>query len=256
MERRHINNLKRFADEVRISVGQTQPPPAPNKSMMDALEAFGRERLSKHYFMRDFLYSEIAAVHGIPNVPDDPELAIEAGKGLCGHLLEPLREIFGHITIRSAFRSTTVNGYGNKHRLNCARNERNFAGHIWDYRDADGYLGATACIVVPWFLEYSGYVERKAWWPLAWFIHDERNKRLPYSEMEFYPRIAAFNLTWREKEPRHEIRAQTGCADARDGGGCSPRILTKPGCRNYEGDHSEHYQGFPGIQPAIFQRDG
>ena len=37
MERRHINNLKRFADEVRISVGQTQPPPAPNKSMMDAL---------------------------------------------------------------------------------------------------------------------------------------------------------------------------------------------------------------------------
>ena len=44
--------------------------------MTDALEAFGRERLSTHYFMRDFLYSEIAAVHGIPNVPDCPELAI------------------------------------------------------------------------------------------------------------------------------------------------------------------------------------
>lgn len=27
-------------------------------------------------FMRDFLYSEIAQVHGIPNVPDDAELAV------------------------------------------------------------------------------------------------------------------------------------------------------------------------------------
>ena len=141
MEPRDIKKLERFSKEVRESMEQTRPPPAPNKNMVDALEAFGRERLSKHYFMRDFLYSEIAAVHGITNVPDDPKQAIEAGKGLCGHLLEPLRDIFGHITIRSAFRSTTVNGYGNKHRLNCARNERNFAGHIWDHRDADGCLG-------------------------------------------------------------------------------------------------------------------
>ena len=245
MEQRHVKNLERFAEEVRKSVEQTQPPPAPNQKMIDALEAFGRERLSAHYFMRDFLYSEIAAAHGIPNVPDHPELAIEAGKKLCDQLLEPLRETFGHITIRSAFRSTTVNGYGNRHRLNCASNEYNFARHIWDYRDADGCMGATACVVVPWFLEYSGYVERKAWWPLAWFIHDERNKRLPYSEMEFYRLNAAFNLTWREKEPRHEIRAQTGCVDARDGGGYSPQILTKPGCDNHEGDHSEHYPAFP-----------
>ena len=198
MELRHINNLRRFADEVRISVEQTQPPPVSNQKTMNALEAFGRERLSTHYFMRDFLYSEIAAVHGIPNVPDDPELAIEAGKGLCENLLEPIRRIFGHITIRSAFRSTTVNGYGNKHKLNCAGNERNFAGHIWDHRDKDGIMGATACIVVPWFLEHPGYCESKDWRPLAWFIHD----KLPYSEMEFYPGNAAFNLTWREKEPR------------------------------------------------------
>ena len=250
---RHIDNLKRFADEVGKSVELTRPPPAPNQKMMDALEAFGRERPSTHYFMRDFLYSEIAAVHGIPNAPDDPELAIEAGKGLCNQLLEPLREVFGHITIRSAFRSTTVNGYGNKHRLDRAGNERNFARHIWDHRDADGCMGATACIVVPWFLEYPGYRESGGRRPLAWFIHD----KLPYSEMEFYPLNAAFNLTWREKEPRRDIRMCGGwtCHAARLGDGYGRRILTKPGCNDHQGDHSEHYQGFPGIQPAIFQRD-
>ena len=260
MEPRHIiNNLKRFAEEVRTPKARRMfyaREPKVRKVFYDALDAFGRERLSRHFFMRDFLYSETAAVHGIPNVPDDPALAIEAGKGLCGHLLEPLRDVFGHITIRSAFRSTTVNGYGNKHKLNCAGNERNFAGHIWDHRDKDGIMGATACIVVPWFLDYPGYRDSKdkAWWPLAWFIHDNRDK-LPYSEMQFFYQNAAFNLTWREKEPRHEIRATTGCADARDGGGCSPQILTKPGYDNHEGDHGEHYQGFPGIQPTIFQRD-
>ena len=243
MKQRHINNLRRFADEVRISVEQTRPPPAPNATIFRALEAFGRERLSRHFFMRDFLYSEIAAVHGIPNVPDDPELAIEAGRGLCEQLLEPLRETFGHITIRSAFRSTTVNGYGNEHRLNCARNERNFAGHIWDHRDAEDCMGATACIVVPWFLEYPAYRESKDWRPLAWFIHD----KLAYSEMEFYPENAAFNLTWREKEPRRDTRMCAGwaCDVARLGKGYSTRILTKPGFDNHEGDHSEHYRGFP-----------
>ena len=36
--------------------------------VFNALEAFGRERLSAHFFMRDFLYSEISAVYGIPNM--------------------------------------------------------------------------------------------------------------------------------------------------------------------------------------------
>ena len=133
MEQRHINNLMRFAEEMRTPKARRvfyAREPKARKKLDDALDAFGRERLSRHFFMRDFLYSEIAAVHGISNVPDDPELAIEAGKGLCEHLLEPLRDIFGRITIRSAFRSTTVNGYGNEHKLNCASNEKNHASRI------------------------------------------------------------------------------------------------------------------------------
>jgi hypothetical protein len=54
-------------------------------------EDFGRVRLSRSFFMRDFLYREIASICGITNRPDDPELAIEAGRELCEHLLEPCR---------------------------------------------------------------------------------------------------------------------------------------------------------------------
>ena len=165
----------------------------PNDSVRKALEDFGRERLSKHYFMRDFLYSEVAEAHGIPNVPDDAELAVRAGKALCRNLLEPLRHIFGHITIRSAFRSANVNGFCNCHNMSCSSNKASYANHIWDHKDSDGFMGATACIVIPWFVDWMSEGEGRDWRVLAWFIHDH----LPYSEMVFFPQNAAVNLTWR-----------------------------------------------------------
>ncbi len=60
-----------------------------------AAEEFSRTRLSQSFFMRDFLFSEIAAIEGLSNLPDDPELAIAAGRGLCENLLEPLQATFG-----------------------------------------------------------------------------------------------------------------------------------------------------------------
>jgi hypothetical protein len=48
-----------------------------------SLEELGRVRLSASFFMRDFLHSEIADFHGIPNIPDAPDLAIAAGRKLC-----------------------------------------------------------------------------------------------------------------------------------------------------------------------------
>ena len=69
---------------------------------MRSAEAFGRVRLSRSFFMRDFLYSEIADVHGITNLPDDPELAVAAGRCLCENLLEPLQATF--VVWRSARR--------------------------------------------------------------------------------------------------------------------------------------------------------
>ena len=198
---------------------------------MKALEEFGRVRLSDNFFMRDFMYSEISAWYGIPNVPNNPDLAIAAGTALCENLLEPLKDIFGHVAIRSAFRSAAVNDFGNKHGLNCARNEKDYARHIWDRRDAAGCMGATACIVIPWFIPQ--YERTGDWRPLAWFVHDH----LPYSDMCFFPKYAAFNLSWRE-QPLREIHSyaqpQKGC-------------LTRPGMANHAGGHGEQYPGFPGV---------
>ena len=161
-----------------------------------ALEDFGRQRLSRHFVMRDFLYSEIGSFHAIPNLPDDPELALQAGTRLATELLDPLVETFGTLTIRSAFRSAAVNGFGNAHDLNCARNEASFASHIWDHRDAAGRMGACACVIMPWFADQ--YDKGRDWRDLAWWIHDH----LDYASMWFFPRRAAVNLTWREDPDR------------------------------------------------------
>lgn len=199
---------------------------------IDGLEKLGRVRLSRNFFMRDFLYSEIANLHGVPNIPEEPDLAIAAGTRLCEELLEPLNATFGRIAIRSAYRSPTVNAFGNRNGYPCAANEKNFAGHIWDRRDGAGRMGATACIVIPWFADR--YEKGADWRALAWWVHDH----LPYSTMEFYPIRAAFNLTWREQPERRidSYVAPRGC-------------LTWPGKANHAGDHSECYAGFPPLVP-------
>ncbi|GAB4242666.1 MAG: hypothetical protein Kow00121_68350 [Elainellaceae cyanobacterium] len=197
---------------------------------VNALEELGRVRLSKTFFMRDFLYSEIANFYGIPNIPENPDLAIATGTKLCEELLEPLQATFGRISIRSGYRSPQVNQLGNEKKLGCAQNEKNWAGHIWDYPDASGYVGATACIVVNWYLDR--YEDTGDWQPLAWWVHDN----LPYSAMEFFPKLCAFNLSWHE-QPKRVISSYV-----------NPRgNLTKPGMENHEGDHSQWYEGFPSL---------
>ena len=102
----------------------------------------------------------------------------------------------------SGYRSPLVNNVGNEKKYNCASNEKNYGGHIWDFRDKDGLLGATACIVVNSFIPY--YDETGHWQALAWWIHDN----IPdYSDICFFPTFAAFNITWRESEPRKVIRS-------------------------------------------------
>lgn len=196
---------------------------------MKALEELGRVRLSASFFMRDFLYSEIATFYGLANIPDDPDLAVEAGSRLCHELLEPLQATFGRIAVRSAYRSAKVNEFGNDNKLNCASNEKNYAHHIWDRRDGQGCMGATACIVIPWFADRPG----ADWRSLAWWIHDH----LAYSTLWFFPRLFAVNIQWHER-PQRRIDSYIqpkGC-------------LTKPGMSNHEGSHGEWYQGFPELK--------
>jgi hypothetical protein len=178
--------------------------------------------------MRDFLYSEIAALQGMSNLPDDPELAIQAGRALCENLLEPLQDTFGRIAIRSAYRSPRVNEFGCRNRLSCASNEKNRARHIWDQRSKDGRMGALTTIVVPWLVDRAA--TGTGWEAMAWWIHDN----LPYSELQFFPKLLAFNIGWHEA-PKRTIYSFI-----------APRgFLTKPGFPNHEGDHSRFYKGFP-----------
>ena len=163
---------------------------------VDTLAELGRVRLSKSFFMREMLHSEIAQVHGLLNAPDDPELAIAAGRRLCEQLLEPLQERWGRVAIRSAYRSREVNALGNAKGYNCASNEKNAAKHIWDMRDADGHMGAMACVVVPAF--YDAHPEPGGWQGLARWIDDNLN----YSTLWFFPTFWAVNIGWHEKPQR------------------------------------------------------
>lgn len=194
------------------------------------LTELGRVRLSDNFFMRDMLYSEVANHHGMPNVPDFPDIAIETGSRLCQELLEPLQKTFGKISIRSAYRSPSVNAFCNEKQKNgksgysCASNAANYAHHIWDYADTNGRKGALATVVVNRYIDY--FDRTQDWQSLAWWIHDH----LPYGSLYFYPKLCAFNIGWHENPARRidSYVAPKGC-------------LTKPGMDNHGGDHSNHY---------------
>ena len=199
---------------------------------VQALTDLARVRLSKSFFMRDFLFSDIAAIHGLSNIPDDPDLAIRTGTRLCEDILEPLQDTFGRIAIRSAYRSAEVTGLGTammrakRKGYSCASNADNAGGHIWDMPAADGRIGATACIVVPSF--WDAFRETGDWQKLAWWIHDH----LPYSGMYFHPEFWAFNISWSDRPARRigSYPVPTG-------------TLTKLGMANNIGSHEVAWTG-------------
>lgn len=195
-----------------------------------ALETLGRVRLSESFFMRDFLHSEISQIEGVANIPEYPDRAIETGTQLCQQVLEPLQQALGRISIRSGYRSPAVNAIGaaNKNQYNCSRNEATYARHIWDYPDASGVRGATACIVVNSFLDY--YQTTGNWQALAWWIHDN----IPgYCSLCFFPKLCAFNIRW-STAPQKTIKSYV-----------SPRgLLTRPGMDNHHGSHEQVYRDF------------
>jgi hypothetical protein len=177
--------------------------------------------------MRDFLHSEIAAIEGFQNLPDDPLAAVRSGRELCTQLLEPLQATFGRLAIRSGYRSPQVNEFGCRHRLSCASNEKNAARHIWDHRDKNG-MGALTSVAVPWLVDrISAGI---SWQSMAWWIHDN----LPYSELQFFPKLFAFNIGW------HEVPKRTIYSFIEPRG-----YLTRPRFANHTGDHSAFYVGFP-----------
>lgn len=157
-----------------------------------ALEALGRVRLGRHFYMREFLCSEIGNIHRIPNIPENPDLAIETGRVLCETLLDPLVETFGSVSVRSGYRSPALNAFGNAQGLSCARNDYNWSRHIWDRVDAEGRRGACTSLVIPWFADQ--YERGRDWRDLAWWMA----AHLTFHDIWFFPRLCAFNIGWRD----------------------------------------------------------
>ncbi len=218
----------------------------PSPASVAELTELGRTRLSEHVFMREMLYSEVANFHGLSNLPEDPELALHVGRHLAEEIIEPLKRAFGHVTIRSAYRSPSVNRFcHDRHNelmasgvqdsaYYCSDNIYSASRHIWDLRDADGHCGGTTSLVIPWYLER--YEKTGDARPLAWWIRDN----LPnYAEVIFFPWMCAFNIRWYEGPNSKAIYI-----DAGPGGG-EDETLTALSMDNFEGDHSEFYSGFP-----------
>jgi hypothetical protein len=200
------------------------------------LEELGRQRLSRHFFMRDFLYSEISNFHGIQNIPDDVNLALHVGRKLASELLEPLVETFGPIAVRSAYRSPAVNGFGAKQGLGCASNEANRAVHIWDQRDPEGRCGACVSVVIPWFADQ--YERGRDWQDLAWWLYDH----LDFHAVFFFPRRAAFNLTWREA-PERSISSWIGPVRT---------VLKRGEAPPPETERTDRYRNFPPFRGVAY----
>lgn len=170
--------------------------------------------------------SEIANFYGVQNLPENPDLALEVGKNLCEHLLEPLNATFGRIAVRSAYRSPLVNALGNEKGHSCASNDKNSAAHTWDRLDSEGCKGATTCIVIPWFADR--YEAGADWHALAYWIHNH----LPYSELPFFPKLAAFNISWHEQPKRSIYSYVKPAGDLLRGHAPAPSL-------------APYYEGFP-----------
>ena len=173
---------------------------------MRGLEDLGRTRLSRHFFLRDFLMSEIAAFHGLPNIPDRPDLVIAHGRALCETLLDPLEETFGRLAIRSGYRSAALNGFGNARGLSCAATDWPRECHVWD-RGEGAAAVAGASVAIPWFADR--YAQGRDWRDLAWWLYDH----LPFAEVCFFPKLCAFNIAWRPAPQRRidSYIAPRGC---------------------------------------------
>ena len=109
------NELHPTVEAVAQSTLYKPPSPDPlvlsrlEKSRMSRLDEWGRTRLSKHFILRDFLYSARGEILGITNYPqDDVHQEIKSGVALCEKVMEPVLEKFGRFAITYGYQNRTL----------------------------------------------------------------------------------------------------------------------------------------------------
>jgi hypothetical protein len=69
-------------------------------------------------------------------------------------------------------------------------------------------MGAMATIVILWLVDRLG--KQSDWRAMAWWIHDH----LPYSELQFFPKLGAFNRMARASQAKdNQDRPASGPPD-------------------------------------------
>lgn len=105
--------------------------PNTNKEQKDRLSAYDtwtRQRVSKNFILREFLYSSRADYFGVSNKPSDhPEQVVASAKALCELLLEPILKKFGKFFITYGYQSRKILDtlYPND-------NKKSSSPHQWD----------------------------------------------------------------------------------------------------------------------------
>ena len=144
-------------------------------------------RIGKYFMLSDFLYSEAAVLRGIPNCPvrlDGDE--VEGMKGLCQHILDPVIEQFGPVSITFAYCSPQLwkTWYG--------ANANMFDLHT--FKPPRGGVGGAVDILVHRYPTDPR--------PVLNWVRDH----CVYDRLILYPGSAVICVAWTEVTPRYDCR--------------------------------------------------
>lgn len=130
-----------------------------NNQLYKRYEQLSLTRLSKHFILRDFMFSTEAAVCGHSNFPtDDVEQVVASGKLLCSKVLEPILAQFGHFAITFGYqnRDTMERQFTEQEKID---RRHSSTPHHWD-RGTFGYGGEntiyTRVDILPYCVEDGG----------------------------------------------------------------------------------------------------
>ena len=196
MTRRYQRRRDRFRVNLTKSRGVVRGCAIPG-SMRGLEDAWPRPHSARISTCGTLLMSEIANFYGIPGTsrrkpgPGDRDRLAPGSARASG---AAAGEIRADCHWRSGYRSSQGHGFGNeappwgeRGKIQCRLSHLGHAQWRWSQRmppPASSFPGSR-----------DRYAEGADWRALAWWIHDH----LPYSHLEFYPKLCAFNILWSEQ---------------------------------------------------------